>query len=231
MADPKTNDIAEVSEPGSVEEVLEILRDRIGKGRLAAGQRLIETSLILELGTNRSRLREAFRHLQAEGYIRIDRNKGASVRRISQQEIAETFEILKAFGWMMIEKALDRREEESVQAVLEAMLEDVEAFRLSAATHDPYEIMAQYSRFWDDLDTIQPNAVLADLRHRLEAALYRVALTGFVRVDWELWLGRHPDMLQSILDGQRRRARNLYYQLLQDLSEAILKVGAEAVVW
>jgi DNA-binding GntR family transcriptional regulator len=78
---------------GTVERVLDYLRDGILNSRFAPGQRLIEADLSRDLGVSRGSLREAFRRLSAEGLIQLVPNRGAVVRRLSLRETMELFQI------------------------------------------------------------------------------------------------------------------------------------------
>ncbi|MFZ4652033.1 MAG: GntR family transcriptional regulator [Rubrivivax sp.] len=77
----------------SVEQVAQRIRDGILRGRYAQGQRLIERDLIEETGFGRSTVREAFGRLASEGLVELVPNRGATVRRLSRQELVEHFQI------------------------------------------------------------------------------------------------------------------------------------------
>ncbi len=78
---------------GTVDYVLEHLREGILQGRYAPGQRLIEADLTSELGVSRGPLREAMRRLSADNLLEIVPNRGAIVRRLSMREMLELFSI------------------------------------------------------------------------------------------------------------------------------------------
>ena len=67
------------------------LRDRIRRGRLVPGQRLVEADISSETGASRSKVREAFQRLEAEGLVAIEAFRGASVRRVSIEEIRQIY--------------------------------------------------------------------------------------------------------------------------------------------
>lgn len=77
----------------SVEQVAQRIREGILRGRYAQGQRLIERDLIEESGFGRSTVREAFGRLASEGLVELVPNRGATVRRLSRQELVEHFQI------------------------------------------------------------------------------------------------------------------------------------------
>jgi len=82
---------AERPDAVSANEVAEWIRTRIRKGRLVSGQRLIEADVIRETGATRSRVREALQRLDGEGLVTIEEFRGASVRRLSREEVTAIY--------------------------------------------------------------------------------------------------------------------------------------------
>jgi DNA-binding GntR family transcriptional regulator len=69
------------------------IRERIRFGRLAPGQRLIESELIVQLGVSRNTIRSAFNQLAAEGVITLERNRGAHVRVLDLEGIRQLYQL------------------------------------------------------------------------------------------------------------------------------------------
>ncbi|MFI1916566.1 GntR family transcriptional regulator [Nocardia sp. NPDC020380] len=69
------------------------LREGIRVGRYVPGQRLVEADLVAEIGVGRNSLREAFAHLASEGLVHIEPHRGASIRRRTQEEIAQLYDL------------------------------------------------------------------------------------------------------------------------------------------
>ncbi len=75
------------------ELVFEFLRDAILSGRLSGGSRLVQDKLAADLHVSRVPVREALLQLEAEGFVRMEAHRGASVVWLSPDEVAEIFEI------------------------------------------------------------------------------------------------------------------------------------------
>jgi DNA-binding GntR family transcriptional regulator len=75
------------------ELVVAFLRDAILSGRLRGGARLIQDKIAAELNVSRVPVREALLQLEAEGLVRMEAHRGASVVWLAPEEIAEIFEI------------------------------------------------------------------------------------------------------------------------------------------
>ena len=76
------------------DEILTRLRDHIVEGNLPDGSRVPERQLCEMLGISRTPLREALKVLAAEGLVELLPNRGARVRRLSEQDLAELFDIM-----------------------------------------------------------------------------------------------------------------------------------------
>jgi DNA-binding GntR family transcriptional regulator len=68
------------------------LRDSIRLGRLVPGQRLVEADIVAATQGSRSKVREAFRRLEAEGLITIEEFRGASVKRLGPDEVRAMYQ-------------------------------------------------------------------------------------------------------------------------------------------
>lgn len=75
------------------ELVFAFLRDAILSGRLRGGSRLVQDRIASELSVSRVPVREALLQLEAEGLVRMEAHRGASVVWLSPEEIAEIFEL------------------------------------------------------------------------------------------------------------------------------------------
>jgi DNA-binding GntR family transcriptional regulator len=75
------------------ELVVEFLRDAILSGRLRGGARLVQDKIATELNVSRVPVREALLQLEAEGLVRMEAHRGATVVFLSPEEIEEIFEI------------------------------------------------------------------------------------------------------------------------------------------
>ena len=74
-------------------EVVRILRDRILSGELDEGTALRQEKIATELGVSRIPVREALKHLEVEGLVKIVSHSGAVVAELSLDEIRQTFEL------------------------------------------------------------------------------------------------------------------------------------------
>ena len=76
------------------DEILTRLRDHIVEGNIPDGGRIPERQLCEMLGISRTPLREALKVLAAEGLVELLPNRGARVRALGEQDLAELFDMM-----------------------------------------------------------------------------------------------------------------------------------------
>src|SRR5689334_4713017 len=75
------------------EQVLEVVRRAILDFHFKPGQRLVERELIEQTGVSRTTIREVLRELAAEGLVTDMPQKGVVVVSLSEEEVADLYEI------------------------------------------------------------------------------------------------------------------------------------------
>lgn len=75
------------------EDIAESIKTAIIKGKFKPGEKISEGELAESMGISRTPLREAFRKLENEGFIRIIPRKGAVVANIDAEEAINLYEI------------------------------------------------------------------------------------------------------------------------------------------
>jgi DNA-binding GntR family transcriptional regulator len=74
-------------------QVVAHVKESIRSGRLAPGQRLLESELTGRLGMSRGPVREALAQLQVEGFIDVAPHRGARVHQMSRDEMIDLFHV------------------------------------------------------------------------------------------------------------------------------------------
>src|ERR1700756_5292954 len=88
VADPAREDLS------LHDEILSRLRDYIVEGNIPDGGRVPERQLCEMLGISRTPLREALKVLASEGLVELLPNRGARVRRLSEKDLGELFDVM-----------------------------------------------------------------------------------------------------------------------------------------
>jgi len=78
------------------EQIKDILLERILRGELEPGERLVETRLARELGTSQAPVREALRDLQLLRLVESEPFRGARVRAVDDEQLLPVFPVRMA---------------------------------------------------------------------------------------------------------------------------------------
>lgn len=114
------------SKPGRTsltEQITTELRRRILNGQLAEGAVLRQEKLASELGVSRIPLREAIRHLEAEGLVISELHKGTVVSSLSPEELGDLFGIRMQLETWLFGAAIPRMSEADLDGA-EALIDE-----------------------------------------------------------------------------------------------------------
>ena len=84
------------------------LRDAILSGEYLPGERLVEAQLCERLGVSRFNVRSALQDLAADGLVKVERNKGAHVRKVTLDEAVEITEVRMVLEGLVAARAATR---------------------------------------------------------------------------------------------------------------------------
>jgi DNA-binding GntR family transcriptional regulator len=113
------------------EQIKEILLERILRGELEPGERLVETRLARELGTSQAPVREALRDLQSLRLVESEPFRGARVRAVDDEQLLPVFPVR-----MVLEELAAREAAERANGDVRSLERELEAMREAAARED-----------------------------------------------------------------------------------------------
>jgi len=107
------------------EQIKEILLERILRGELEPGERLVETRLARELGTSQAPVREALRDLELLRLVESEPFRGARVRAVDDTQLLPVFPVRAALEELAARQAAARstRDVGPLERELDAMRE------------------------------------------------------------------------------------------------------------
>lgn len=107
------------------QQVVEILRERILKGELQAGQPLRQAALADALNVSRIPVREALLQLEAEGLVSVEAHKGAVVTELSADQVDELFDLRENIEVDLLSRSIPNLTEEML-AQAERLLDELD---------------------------------------------------------------------------------------------------------
>jgi DNA-binding GntR family transcriptional regulator len=215
---------ASAEEPVSVSAVVEWIRDRIRRGRLVPGQRLVEADIMRELSASRSRVREALQRLSTEGLVTIEEFRGASVKQFSRDEIQQIYRARMALEGLAARDfaegdAVDlKRRFASVQQELNALEHTGDHERFARLNDEWHRLIIEGSG----------NSYIAMFVERLRVPIYRLLFSTFYnaqRIDRAN--AGHRRISEAILAGRGKEAERLMREHIEEGLEALKSIEIE----
>jgi DNA-binding GntR family transcriptional regulator len=208
----------------SVHETAEWIRERIRRGRFVPGQRLVEADIIRELGTSRSRVREALRRLSSEGLVTIEEFRGASVTRFSRDAIRQIYRTRMALEGLA---AHDFAATDAPK--LKARLAELQE-QLNALEHTgDHERFARLNDEWHRLIIEgSGNEYVRMFVERLQVPIYRLLFSTFYnarRIDRAN--ADHKRITDAIVRGRAKDAERFMREHIAQGLEALAELEAE----
>lgn len=140
---------AGVRSSGGAREIARVLRDQIQGGDIKAGDWLREIKLAEEMGVARSAVREALRLLEEDGFVALEKFRGARVTMPTVYELFDLFEVRAALFGLVARFACFRAPDADLREIvgrIEAMLEGAAAQSVRWRVNQGVEIGALITR-------------------------------------------------------------------------------------
>lgn len=192
-------------------DVYRVLRDRILRQELHAGEKLSDLHLSSELGVSRTPIREALLQLVQDGIVVAEPNRGFFVATIARKDVEEIFDLratLETFALRQIPH-VDHRDEYE-HALFE--LEHVERLIRFASTEEEREAAAEAflktdRGFHSWLVEKSGNSRLISIITGLWTQISIFQQVGTELPGWmEIALEQHRTIIQHLLDGKTDEA-------------------------
>lgn len=195
------------------QQIREILLERILKGDLQPGDRIVELQIAQELGTSQAPVREALRELQALGFVEREPYRGTRVRRITVDELAEIFPVRAALEELAAGEAA-----RGLDGKVEELRSEFEAMRVAARRGDLHALAGHDATFHRLIVEAAGNKVLLDLWRTLRVEA-RVVVTALkTDIDLDELAEMHRPLLEALAQGSPEgagKALRYHFEVLQ----------------
>lgn len=190
-----------VTRTSTIEQVHRTLRDAIIEGEIPEGARLGEVRLARMLGTSRSTVREAIRHLVQEGLVESKLHRGASVAVLSLRDHLDVYAAREAIEVWAARRLVESDEEVDLSPLQEAM----EELRAAAVGADrPTEaVIAADIDFHRELVALAGSPRLARAFETL-AAEARMLLRHHPPYPWRTYVSDHEVLFEALSSRDSR---------------------------
>lgn len=188
------------------EKILETIRDAILKGSLKPGERVSEPELAERFGISRTPIREAFRQLESEGYLKVIPRKGAVVASLSERDIEEFYAIkiiLEGFAAKMAAEKLSMKDIEKLESINQRLAQ-------IAKDGDVKNFFRVHNEFHEVFIKAAGNERLYEMINQLVMKFKRLRLASLsVPGRMEISVEEHRNMIQAFKDHDGDKADSL----------------------
>jgi DNA-binding GntR family transcriptional regulator len=204
------------------EQIRELLLERILKGELQPGDRLVELQIAQELGTSQAPVREALRELQSLGFVEHEPYRGTRVRRITEEELAEIYPVRAALEELAAQEAASK-----LDGKVEELEREFEAMREAADRDDLQDLAAHDATFHRLIVEAAGNKVLLDTWRTLRVEA-RVVVTALkTDIDLQELAELHRPLLEALKEGSPEKAGGALREHFETL-RTMMKRGEHA---
>jgi GntR family transcriptional regulator of vanillate catabolism len=128
-----------------VDDVVRVLREKIVRGELPAGTQLLQIDLANQLGISRTPLREAFRILENDGFLKTsNNNRTVEVVTFTAAEMRDMYEIREVIDGLAARLAAGRGLSPEAETQARRLLAEMAS---TSKPHDPLRRMESHAAF------------------------------------------------------------------------------------
>ena len=201
--------------------VFETLRQKILKGELKPGERLIEVALAQRLGVSRTPVREAIHKLEQEGLVVMAPRKGAQVATISAQSVRDVLEVRKAMECLAVCLAISRITPQERIALRQAE----EAFATASRGNDLRLIAQKDEEFHKVIYMATKNPKLDMLLNNLREQMYRYRLEYVKDARaHSILISEHNDIIDKLSKKDEENTKIVIRQHITNQEKGIIRL-------
>ncbi len=204
-----------ISRPTLRDQIKDALLQRILQGTYAPGERIVEIRVAQEFGVSQAPVREALRELEILRLIESEPFRGARVRGVRPEEIAEIYPVRAA-----LEEVAARAAAPRLAGDVEPLAEELEGMRATAAAGDLHRFVAHDVAFHRCIVAASGNRTLIEMWETLHVDL-RTRLTLIQRGDLHEVAERHVAVMQALDVGDGMLAGRLVREHIEGFGQAI----------
>jgi DNA-binding GntR family transcriptional regulator/transposase len=181
------------------DHVYTLLRDWIVGGRLAPGQRLVESEIARGFGTSQAPPREAIKRLAYEGLVISQPHRGTYVAQVSERQAQDVRDIRVMFEEYAARRVTGRLDAEHTRL----LTEDVDRLRRAAAEDDIGAFRDADMSFHRHVCEAAGNVAMIRLWRMIESSLWDLHVLGDPRYagSWGAMAEHHAELLDVLRRG------------------------------
>ena len=197
---------------GATQEwVFQVLRSGIINGQLSGGTQLKQDEISAALNVSHIPVREALRRLEAQGLVTIHPNRGASVTRLTRDDLLDMMEVRATLAVMQLKKGAPLLTEADYARLDTIIAEQRGAKDLFSCEELNYEFHGMFSAHAENsFANLLMEIIHANTDRYMRAGFYSESETR------EISLRQHEQILAACRAGEYERACELLREHILD---------------
>ncbi len=210
------------------DQIRDTLLERILRGDYQQGDRLIESQLAREFGVSQSPVREALRDLSAMHFVELEAFKGARVRRIEPNEIAQIYPVRAALEELAGQLAAPflKGNVGELEAIYRCMVD-------AAERGDMQEVTRMDARFHRTIVEAAQNRILSETWNSLmiESRTYVTAVKVILEsTELMTVVEMHRPLIEALRTGDAKTAGEEMRKHVAAFAEMLEKANSNSAV-
>jgi DNA-binding GntR family transcriptional regulator len=196
------------------DRLVELFRNLILHGEWKPGATIVETAIAKAAGVSQPTVREALKHLEAEGLILRRQFRSCEVTRLSREEVNQIFRLRIEWESLAAELAVENRSNWDRAHLLAA----VEKLKEAARNHDTEAFYRHDLDFHKFLWACTGNPFLVKALSQITVPLFAFWTLRHLResdVDLVKQAAAHERIAAVIIQGDKRKSRKITREAMQ----------------
>jgi DNA-binding GntR family transcriptional regulator len=181
------------------EQVYEYLRDEISNRKLLPGATININEISRQLGISKTPLRDAIIQLEIEGFVTILPRRGVTVKKLTLQEIKDSYEIVGALEGSIILNNFDKIDRYHISRMEKLNTRQIKAVNRKEYD-DYYKLNLEFHNVFLDLSE---NKSLKSIVRPYKQRLYDFPRRGYIE-EWELNNCKEHDQFIGLIKKKDR---------------------------
>jgi DNA-binding GntR family transcriptional regulator len=212
-----------LSRPMLRDQIKDAIIERILDGAYAPGERIVEIRVAQEFGVSQAPVREALRELELLRLVVSEPFRGARVREVTVQELAEIYPVRAA-----LEEVAARGAAAGLGGDVSGLEVELDGMRRAAAAVDVHAFVEHDVAFHRRIVEASGNGTLGELWRSLHVDL-RTTITLIKRAaDLGEVAETHVPVLEALRSGDAERAATALRSHIESFARWVPEPGAEA---
>lgn len=210
--------------PTIVEQATQLIRELIISGRLASGERIVESKIAREWGVGQPTVREALKTLENEGLVTYSPNRGCSVTELTGIQIEQITRMRATLEMLAIEMAVENRVNWDPQILRNAINEMKEAAQAGDANRYYESDLKFHQKLWE----LSGNPYLTKALTNVVLPLFSFVLRKHYQekqVDLIINSKEHEMLAEAVITNSPEEVRSSVEKILGDFGNIYIELA------